>query len=292
MKKIVILLAVVALAAPAFAQDVEITLATRVVSGQYFVDVGYDATAAGKLVSGFSFDMEVDNGASFLAIDDYKAQGDPTDVLSSSEAGKTLGYGVYLGTIDIDVTTDPLNPVITAEGNPVANGPDSLSSGLIGAGYGGITIECGALYDRTKPADAPPASGTLFTVEVDKLVTALEITADEDTRGGIVFEDGTVANLVCPPYMVVWGLATQCHADSNGDTNVDTVDFGHFRAGFGGTYGDSKYNPAADYNQDGYIDTVDFGVFRARFGDSGVPADCPTGYGGSGSVVGVWPPII
>jgi len=300
MKKIVILLAVVALAAPAFAQDVEINLSTRVefnapgpLDDQIFVDVKYDATAAGKLVRGFSFDVEVDNGAGILAVDGYKGQGDPTDVMSSSDPGKTLGFGIYLGTVDIDVTTNPLNPVITAEGNPVANGPDSLSGGFTGATYPGITIECGSLYDPLVTADATLAAGTLFTIEVNKLITAMTLTADEDTRGGIIFEDGTKANLVCPPFMVVWGLPSQCHADSNGDTNVDTVDFGHFRAAFGGTYGiDAKYDPGADYNQDGYVDTVDFGVFRARFGDSGVPTDCPTGYSGGGSVIGVWPPII
>jgi uncharacterized protein (DUF2141 family) len=79
-------------------------------------------------------------------------------------------------------------------------------------------------------------------------------------------------------------VKTQCNADSNGDGNVDTVDFGQFRAAFGGNYGQPKYNPACDYNQDGKVDTVDFGIFRARFGDLGVPANCPP--------AAAWPPVI
>ena len=284
MKKIVVLLAVVALAAPAFAQDVEINLSTRVVGGQYFVDVGYDATAAGQLVRGFSFDMEVDNGAGIMDLFGYKGEGDPTDVMSSADPGKTLGYGINLGTMTFDVT-DPLNPFINAEGSPVANGPDSLSGGLLGASIPGITVECGSLYDmQNKPEDAPTAAGTLFTVEVNKLVTAMTLTADEDTRGGIVLEDGTQANLVCPTFMVAWGISTQCHGDSDADGIVDAADWPDFRLAFGKAFPDPKYNPIADYDRDGVVDAADWPNFRLSFGKN-PPTDCTYGMYGE-----TWPP--
>jgi len=290
MKKMVVLFVLIT-AVPVLAQDVEINLSTRVEfnapgpgDDQIFVDVKYDATAAGKLVRGFSFDMEVDNNADILDIDGYKGQDslDPTADAMSTAADP--GYGIYLGTMEFDVTTAPLDPVITLLGSPVATGPSSLSNGFVGAGIPGITIECSSLYDPAFPEDAPDPEDYLFTIEVDKFVTAMLLVADEDTRGGIILEDGTIANLVCPPFMVVWGLPTQCHGDVNGDGIIDTVDFGVFRQAFGGTYGDSKYNPSADFNQDGYVDTADFGVFRARFGDNDVPDDCPP--------AGVWPPFI
>jgi len=289
MKKIVVLLAVVALAAPAFAQDVEINLSTRVVGPQIFVDVNYDATAAGQLVRGFSFDVEVDNGAGILAVEGYKGQGDPTDVMSSSDPGKTVGYGIYLGTMTFDVT-DPLNPLITAEGSPVANGPDSLSGGLLGASIPGITVECGSLYDPTVPVDAPTAAGTLFTVEVNKLVTAMTLTADEDTRGGIVMEDGTVANLVCPTFMVAWGITGFCNGDGNGDGVVDGIDFIKIRdaflkkypADYDGTTAIGKYNPSGDYNMDGVVDGIDFIRLRDNF-LAAPPDNC---------TVNAWPPVI
>jgi len=284
MKKIVVLLAVLALAAPIFAQDVKINLSTRVVAGKYWVDVKYDATAAGQLVRGFSFDMEVDNGAGILAIDGYKAQGDPTDVMSSSAPGKTRGYGVYLGTMTFDVS-DPLNPIITAEGSPVANGPDSLSGGLLGASIPGITIECGSLYDPTKPADAPLATGTLFSVEVNKLITAMTLTADEDTRGGIVLEDGTVANLVCPTFMVAWGTTTQCNGDADGNKIVNVDDWPAFKLAFGKVYPDPKYNATADFNRDGKINVDDWPMFKLNFGKA--PAtNCTFGMYGE-----TWPPL-
>ena len=290
MKKIVILLAVVALAAPAFAQDdVNINLATsRDLSGNIWVEVSYDASGASQLVRGFSFDQEVDNGAGLIDIDGYKGQGDPTDVMSSADPGKTLGYGIYLGTMTFDVT-DPLDPFINAEGSPVANGPDSLSGGLLGASIPGITIECGSLYDPLFPVDAPTDAAKLFDVEVNKAVTAMTLTADEDTRGGIVMEDGSQANLICPTYMVCWGYPDFGFGNGNGDNIIDGADFlllvDHYKAKYGvdplGT-NPGDYNPAADFNMDGTVDGADFLRLVDHYKDSTV---------GGVSAAGTWPPL-
>ncbi|MCP4707955.1 MAG: hypothetical protein GY869_04970, partial [Planctomycetes bacterium] len=230
-------------------------------------------------------DMEVDNNAGLVAIDGYKGQGDPTDVMSSSDPGKTVGYGIYLGTMTFDVT-NPLNPLITAEGSPVANGPDSLSGGLLGTSIPGITVECGSLYDPDAPVDAPGLTGTLFSVQVSKLVTAMTLTADEDTRGGIVMEDGTVANLVSPPAMLAWLLPTQADGDANNDNFVDVADFNILAAAFFKDYNNhypGAYDPRADFDHSGRVDVADFNILAAKFFK--VPASVPVG------TPPTWPPL-
>jgi hypothetical protein len=253
------LLAVVALTAPAFAaDDVYINLETFVIGGEVFVEVSYDASGASQLVRGFSFDMELDNGGVFQAIDQYK-----TDVYSTSGAP---GYGVFLGTIQFD-SADP--PNITDEGSPIAVAPDALGT----LGDPGITVEAASLYDPAIPADAPLNQGLLFRVKVSKLITALTITADEDTRGGIVMEDGSKANLICPGYMVAWGIDEHCNADTDDTDTIDIDDWPPFRDSFlktyashyDGTTGLGKYDPRGDWTQDGVVDISDWPAFRDNF---------------------------
>jgi len=57
-------------------------------------------------------------------------------------------------------------------------------------------------------------------------------------------------------------VITRLFGDNDGDRDVDAIDFGAFRAAFGGS------NPVMDFDQDGDVDAVDFGQFRGRFGAS------------------------
>jgi len=50
--------------------------------------------------------------------------------------------------------------------------------------------------------------------------------------------------------------------DNDGDGDVDSIDFGQFRAAFGGA------NATFDHDGDGDVDSVDFGQFRSRFGSA------------------------
>ena len=78
-----------------------------------------------------------------------------------------------------------------------------------------------------------------------------------------------------------WDYLTQCHGDTDGDGDVDTVDWPTFRDAFGSTYPGAAYHPCGDMDHDGDVDTVDWPQFRDNFG--GAPsADCPGG--------GAWPP--
>ena len=268
MKKIVVLFAVFALAAPLSADDVKLGFSAEKVGGEIWVTVSYDATAAGQLPRGFAFDMQLDNGATFEAIDSYKEN-------VFSVAGDK-GFGVYLDTIDFGA--DP-NTIDNA-GSPVAVAPDALP----GIGSNGLTICMASLWDPCDPANAPDPTGDFFRVRVSKDVTALTCTEDDDTRGGVVFEDGTAGGLDAPPYMVVWGLPTQCNGDTNGDGTENFTDFTAFRDSWGKTYPHSAYNPAADFNRDGTVNFTDFTTFRDNWGKT-VATDCTYGMHGE-----KWPP--
>lgn len=87
-----------------------------------------------------------------------------------------------------------------------------------------------------------------------------------------------------PPPIIpaCWDFLTQCHGDTDGDGDVDTVDWPTFRDSFGATYPEADYHPCGDMDHDGDVDTVDWPEFRDNFGDTPT-ADCTPG--------GVWPPI-
>ncbi|MFK7767248.1 MAG: M4 family metallopeptidase [Mariniblastus sp.] len=53
--------------------------------------------------------------------------------------------------------------------------------------------------------------------------------------------------------------------DSDGDRDVDGIDFGQFRNTFFKSAGDPDYNRDFDYDDDGDVDGIDFGQFRQRF---------------------------
>jgi hypothetical protein len=56
------------------------------------------------------------------------------------------------------------------------------------------------------------------------------------------------------------------YGDVNGDNIVSLSDYAKFRASYGGTIGDSRYDGGLDFNRDGLISLVDFAAFRAAYG--------------------------
>ena len=78
-----------------------------------------------------------------------------------------------------------------------------------------------------------------------------------------------------------WDYLTQCHGDTDGDGDVDTVDWPIFRDSFGYAYPSASYHPCGDMDHDGDVDTVDWPEFRDNFGYT-APSDCTPG--------GTWPP--
>lgn len=124
-------------------------------------------------------------------------------------------------------------------------------------------------------------SGCYFNGDLDDVsIYSKELSASEVNE---LWNDGNGL-----PYPSCWNYLTQCHADSDGDGDVDLTDFYVFKDSFGTDYwndwnnGAGPYNPCADYDRDGDGDLTDFFIFQEYFGEPNVPADCNCG--------GVWPP--
>ncbi|MBN2375413.1 MAG: hypothetical protein JXD22_03365 [Sedimentisphaerales bacterium] len=264
--------------------------------------ISYDATDAG-VVRAFSMDLTVDGGAKITAISDYDAEGAP--------AGTTIpvGYSIYMSSIDFG--TDPNN--VDAWGDPVASGVDALG----GLGTAGITVEMGSLYDMdaTTP-DTPPLTGDLFTITVDAdCALTIEDTVQKGTRGGIVLETGSGANLVSSGCDIT-KEETECYVvgqpryyDENDNPSTELITAANYAAwvangkplcwccphhGFGDVNGDGIINTAdvpivwnavkqsvylirADVNHDGVVNTADVPIVwnNVKANLGNLPHTCP-----------------
>jgi hypothetical protein len=281
MKNTVLVLVAILTAVPAMA-DVTIRATTDgEASGVFRIQyeaTGDDAAGGGvySLISGMAINVSITAGTMDIVPGSYKGDGESTNA--------SPGYGIYPGSIQFDA-----NKQVTSYGDPPAPSGDPGSLGdLPGSG---CTIEAGALYDDdASPSAQPLATGIICKFEVSE-DCHVDLAVEDIHRKGIVMEDGSApSNTVLVECDITglggpecWSYLTQCYADSNGDGNVDTIDFGDFRDSWGKTYPDADYNPCADYNRDGTVDTVDFGAFRDNWGATGLPQDCPTG--------GTWPPV-
>jgi hypothetical protein len=272
MRRILLIGAMLAMAAPALA-GVTIT-ATH--TGNGVVEVNY--VADGNDVRAFAFDVNVGGGQTIDSISDFNT-GE-----STAPGG---GYGIFPGKF-----RDYLSQSVGDGGpnwvdpnyNPVAPSGDPGAAGDLGTDA--ITVELGSLY---VDSNAPGASGTLFKLQVSGSCTlAMSVNT---IRGGMVDEDG---GQIVPTFVgtavtigpACWQYITQCHADADGDCDVDTGDFPAFRDSFLKTYPDAAYNPCADYNRDGTVNTSDFPEFRDNFLKTcatGLAQDCTPG--------GTWPPL-
>jgi hypothetical protein len=188
MRKLVALLAVLALTAPMFA-DVTITLSE---SGGV-VTVGYDASGAGGVLAGLGFEVTLSDGVLIAGIDDFQ-EGDNT------AAGQ--GYGIYPGSVDIDTSGE--TPVVNSWGTPI----DMTAPSLGGLNSSGMSIAMGALFET---GNEPATSGTLFTFTYDcngatsfSVTVAADGTRSGDAAGGAVLLDGTNEAIVCS------GLTVDC----------------------------------------------------------------------------------
>lgn len=187
MKKLLAILAVLALAVPAMAGSVTLSGVDDDGTGAGLVGtISYSAT--GGLPRAFALDITVDGGA----------------VITAAARGTCQPYRIYMGTITI------VNGVVTDWGNPVA--PASDPGALGGIGTAGVTVEMGSLYDMDNAGDGnkPAASGCLLKVTANK---ACNVTvALNMTRGGIVMEDATAATTNAP---ISFALQSDCYTGPN-----------------------------------------------------------------------------
>jgi hypothetical protein len=256
MKKIILTLVMLLLAAPASA-EVFIYCAADTPDSNGWVTVSYDASGEAELPRAFALDIQLDGAAVIVDVNDNVND----------------DYTVHPGTIQIDE-----NGNVTDDGTAVAD--DDPKCGVLGANC--ITIEMGSLY--VGAANAPPASGDLLRFQVDNNCN-VTITGNA-IRGDIVLEDVTVADVNAPgcevndmacfdtedPQFGQWQLQggpeswccpLQGQGDATGDGFVDTVDLFLLRPpAFNVGYGNANYDCRADFTHDGFVDTVDLFLIR------------------------------
>jgi hypothetical protein len=141
--------------------------------GNYKVELSYDASTSGSLVSGFALNINV-------------SEGQIIDLISVND-----DYWVYPGNI-----------IVIGGGGPVGTAGTPVAGGL---GTNRVTIEMGALYNRetgTPPAISAPL--VVFTVNRE-----CNITIDDNTgAGGVVLENDTKANIYSTPFHMIPEPAT------------------------------------------------------------------------------------
>ena len=277
MRKLVCLLAVMFVAAPAWAGDITFSASSP---ADKQLQIGYTATDPAMVPVGIGLKVTV-TGACSLGV-----SGGGNVVSSSSEFDVAIDYAHDL--------PDPNDYTIGIAGQHVladpcgAGVPDPCSS---------VFSICMGRLDPCTPASQNIPN--LITIEFDCAATCtLTATVEADNlRGGIVgaawtavdADDSTTVECIdgggggC--VIACWDFPTQCHGDTDGDGDVDTTDWPTFRDSFGANYPEADYNPCGDMDHDGDVDTTDWPSFRDNFGkDVGeIPGDCP--------LPCVWPPL-
>jgi len=234
MKKLMLVLAVALLAAPAMA-----TVAIQAVdNADCSASINYSST--GTLPRAFGLNITVDGGAVITGVDVTGAQ----------------PFNIYLGTIVIAA-----DGTVTDAGTPVAPATDPGALG--GIGTSGITVEMGSLYDKTVSPNAakPAASGLLIKVTVDKACN-IGIQSNS-TRAGVVLEDATQVAPILQGAAITCA-ATICKGDLNNDGGVDTTDLSilinRLIAHEADEYWYECPGCAEDMNNDGGADTTDLSI--------------------------------
>lgn len=178
MKKLILVLALVLVASPAFAV-VSLTLVKQGATDVY--TLGYTGADTANLPRAFALNVAVTGSATITAV---------TPAMTGESTATVRGYGIFPGTIAIDA-----NGLVTSYGSPVAPAGDPLGATLPAAS---IVLELGSLYvgDANKPSIT--GSGTLCDLTVNcSGASAGKITVSEEDlyRGGVVLKDGTSATV-------------------------------------------------------------------------------------------------
>ena len=176
MRKMILTLAVVLLAAPVWA-DVEIILENL---GEGVIQISYDATSEpDELVRAFALDIRATGG-------------NIIDIGSFAVGDENGGYGIMPGAFRDNISVNPTTGQVDSwVGNPnpytpVAPSGDTDALGDIPGP--GITVEMGSLYED--PGNAPGKEGVLCTITVDENVSEVCVTGNA-IRGNVVLEDAS-----------------------------------------------------------------------------------------------------
>jgi hypothetical protein len=173
---------VLLVAAQAFAGTVSLTVTKKAGTGSErwaYVKYTSDPTKPDANVSGFGlkvYTADPNANAKITAIGDY--------IVGESNS-TTKGYGIFPGGIIINDS----NGTVTDWNTPIAPSWDPCAMGT-GLDTNTIIVELGALYQE---GNAPPLSGTLFSVKVDGDCNVC--VTGEPLRGNVVLTDSNGAIL-------------------------------------------------------------------------------------------------
>jgi len=258
MKKIVFAVALLLLAAPAWALDITCSNDVNLVT------VSYDATTDDPAIRAMALDILLDG------------DGTISDVQCLSAA---YGYQIYPGSISID-----------GSGN-VDDWGTCKASGSYAGTYddpNAMTIEMGSLYE-VGVDDEPCDVGDLVSFIVSGTGTVNVSILVNEIRGGCVDEE---AGVVTPsitgctlvfPGQTCWDLdqcAGQPSGDGTCDGQINFSDLIQLKQAFGTSKGAGNYNCCADYDQNETINFGDLIILKQGFGSSGyapstLNQDCP-----------------
>jgi hypothetical protein len=266
MKKTLLVLAVLAFVAPAMAGvSIDVNdLGGGVAAIQYTTDAN---------VSAFGLKVTVDAGT-IEAVS-------PNKVGESNSTSK--GYGIFLGTIDINSTTGDVDNY----GSPVApNNPDKGTAGT-GLDTNTVILELGALYED---GNQPAWSGTLcqitvsecckMTVVVDPYPRCGQTAGAQDA--GAVLEDGTpvVPTLTGATAVDIdYNCGCDCVGDVDGNTFVNRNDIGSLVTWIGANTSPPAYSiggmtgDCKDIDGNGFVNRNDIGSLVTWIGaNTSMPA--------------------
>lgn len=216
MKKTILMLIVLLLVTPAMA-TVKITCED---AGGGQVNIYYDRNDEVELVRAFGLDI-VATDANIIDVNNVNPD-----------------YRIYPGTIYI------------VDGNVIDWGSPVAPANAPGVSTSGVTIEAGSLYEAGDANLIPDPCGLLCTITVDGDCD-ISITTN-NTRGGVVLEDATSADVNSPgctvqPGPACWSYDCFDCGDMNGDCGHTFDDITILIAG----WPPNPYDPCADLNKDG-----------------------------------------
>jgi len=220
MRKMILTLAVVLLAAPVWAT---VTIKLDKI-GDGVIQISYDATSETEYVRALALNI-VATGGNITGIGGYEPGDD------------TGGYGIFPGSFAGNITVNPTTGQVDSwVGNPnpytpvaPAGDPDALGD-IPGPA---ITIEMGSLYSTTEMR--PGKTGVLCTITIESTVSKVCVTGNA-IRGNVVLENASevIPAEVCwsgdcfpsnnPRYgdwvaygkPLCWCYARQCRGDADG----------------------------------------------------------------------------
>jgi len=255
MKKIILALVVLMLAAPAWA---EVVITCAQVPDTNEVVISFNATTEANLVRAFGLNIQLDDDATIIGVGNVNPD-----------------YYIHPGTIQITGNE------ITYGGTPVAEYDDLQSDTLLGLDSNGVTIEMASLYYPPDPThvNAPAKSGVLLSLYVSRptapdLQTCLTISGNVARAGssGVVMEDPDEDPTVsptgcCVDFPSLWPCDTpgQQRGDATNDCLVNIADLGALKVSWFKSTGQAGYNPCADFDRSGMVNIADLGVLKVNW---------------------------